>query len=171
MKKNLLFVLFFLCVGLSAQNLSLNELIEMRKESLEEVETNLTRKGWQYNTGKEPTENSLGISRFVYLPKGSYNFAESFLNFYYNTFKESRIHIQVSNQSKYLEYLEAAKKIAIIPVYSKIDNGNLVKIYVGSTTTFEFTTSNTRSSSGEIVSIWKLLIAENEDYYDNFDYY
>lgn len=171
MKKILLFALLFVCIGLSAQNLSLNELISLRKMSLDEAETYLTNKGWRYSQGSEAGEGNLGTAEFVFGTSGDFSYAESFLSImhYYGSVK--RVGIQISKLPKYTEYLNGVKKFASSPINTKIDKGDLVKIYVGATTTFEFTTTTVSTRYGSTKTSWYLLIAENEDYGTQFGYF
>ena len=171
MKKHLLFVLLFVFVGLSAQNLSLNELISLRKMSLDDAETYLTNKGWQYSKGSEAEEGKLGTAQFVLGSSGDFSFAESFLTIIHQYGSVSRISIQVSKLPKYMEYLNGVKKFAPNPINTKIDDGDLVKIYVGATTTFEFATTTASTRYGSTKTTWNLLIAENDDYENQFGYY
>lgn len=171
MKKILLTILLFVFVGLSAQNLSLNELIALRKMDLDGVESFLTKKGWHYKTGESPEEGKLGMAHFVYGTAGDFDYAESFLTFYYPVYGENRIGIQIGKSQKATEYLEAIKRFAPSPINTKVENGNLIKIYAGATTTFEFTTTKTRNSFGDDLASWFLFIVENEDYETQFGYY
>lgn len=171
MKKILLAVLLFVFVGLSAQNLSLNELISLRKMDLDQAETFLTDKGWNYKGGSTPDEGTMGIAKFVYTRRGDFNYAESFLYFYYSSFGQNRVNIQINNKAKYLEYLTGIKKFAPSPINTKVEGDDLVKIYAGKTTTFEVTTSTGDNRYGETGSVWLLLIVENSDYENQFGYY
>lgn len=164
-------LLFLMTVQVSAQNLSLSELISLRKMDLDEAETFLTKRGWHYRTGEAPEEGKLGSAEFVYGSNGDFDYAESFLRFYYRVYGENRIGIQIGKSQKATEYLEAIKRFAPSPINTKVENGNLIKIYVGATTTFELTTTKSRNKFGDDLASWNLFIVENEDYGEEFGYF
>lgn len=170
MKKILFFLSFFLYVGLSAQNLSLNELIALRRMELADAENFLTNKGWHYKEGTAPDGEKLGVALFVYRPKSDYKQAESFIAYYYQEDGTRRLSIQIHTQAKYLEYLAGVNKFAPSPLNTKIKEGSLVKIYVGSTTTFHFITTARNNGLGSTGSVWKLYLVENSDYESGFGY-
>lgn len=172
MKNLLTLILLCFTMGLSAQNLSLNELIALRKMGLDEVESFLTKKGWHYKTGESALDEKMGMAQFVYGTDGDFDYAESFLNFYYPpVYGENRIGIQIGKRQKATEYLEAIKRFAPSPITTKVENGNLIKIYAGATTTFEFTTTKTTDIFGDDLAFWNLFIVENEDYETQFGYF
>ena len=171
MKKNLLFVLFFLCVGLSAQNLSLNELIALRKMDLDDAESYLVNKGWTFIKGSEPTDETLGKAIFAYGASSTYDYAESFVSIYYRTFGENRINIQFTEQNKYNEFLAGVRKFAPTPINTKVEDNKLVKVYSGATTTFESSSGVGSNRYGDQMPRWHLFIVENQDYETEFGYY
>ncbi|MFN3020132.1 hypothetical protein ACK1KB_03970 [Chryseobacterium sp. TY3] len=167
MKKLLFFIAIMCCVATYAQNLTLNELISLRKMDIEQVEDFLTKKGWKFKDVTTPEEGSLGMLSFVYNSNSDFDYAESFLRYYFGEYgQENRIWIQISRQSKYSEYLQGVKKFGKGP-YTMADNGNLKKIYSGATTAFEFTTTTASNKYGDTGSVWYLLIVENSDYVNN----
>ena len=165
MKKLFFLVMTFLSILGYGQNLSLSELISLRKMSLEDTETYLTNKGWNYKEGEEETNEKLGSLTFVYGTNGDYEYAQSFLNKYYSSYVvENRISIQTNKQSKYLEYLNAVKGFNAILIFTGTIDGNLIKVYQGATLTFIFKTGTSNNSLGDTKSMWVLNIWTNEDY-------
>lgn len=170
MKKTLLFIALLLSTLSLAQNLTLNELISLRKMDLEDVESFLTKKGWNFKNGTEPQSDKLGSAIFVYGTDGDYEYAESFLNFYYSLDGTNRLSIQISKLNKYNEYLSAVKSFSPTLVKSSIENDNLQKVYKGATTTFQFTTSTSNTRYGDTKAAWGLFIVGNEDYETQYGY-
>ena len=124
-----------------------------------------------YKEGRAPGDGKMGSAIFVYGATHDFEYAESFLNFYYSYLGENRLSIQISKNAKYVEYLSGVKKFAPTPINSKIVDGDLVKIHKGATTTFEFTIGTASNRFGNTKSSWSLFIVENEDYGDQFGYY
>ena len=170
MKKMLLLVFFTLSTLVFCQNLTLSELISLRKMSLEEAETYLTKKGWQYKGGTEAEVEKLGKAEFVYNASDDLKYGHSFIHLLYMQEQVKRIAIQTSEMLRYTEYLDGVNKFAASPKNTKIVEGDLVKIFIGPTTTFAFTTTTLNNSSGSTKTSWLLLIAENEDYNTAFGF-
>lgn len=168
MKKFLFFIAILCCVASYAQNLTLNELISLRKMDIDEVENFLTKKGWKFKEATEPQDGKLGRLSFVYNASSDFDYAESFIYYLYGDYsdEENRIGIQITKQGKYTEYLQGVKKFGKDP-YTMVEGGNLKKIYVGATTAFEFTTSTGNNAFGDTRPSWSLFIAEKSDYSNN----
>ncbi|MFW2134999.1 hypothetical protein ACK2M7_01720 [Chryseobacterium sp. TY4] len=139
--------------------------------SLHDAETYLTNKGWQYSEGSEAGEGKMGTAKFVFGSSGDFSFAESFLSIVHQYGSVKRISVQMNKLAKYTEYLNGVKKFAPSPINTKIVDGDLLKIYVGATTTFEFATTTTNTLDGNTKTTWLLFIAENDDYETQFGYY
>ena len=63
MKKKLSILIYSLSFS---QNLTLDELISLRKKDLATVEEKLTLKGWSYIRGEEPQIGNLGKATFAF---------------------------------------------------------------------------------------------------------
>ena len=164
MKKLLFLLMTFTSMSAFSQNLSLTELISLRKMSLEDTETFLTNKGWQFKDVEEPTYDRLGRVTFLYGTTGDYEYAESFVYKYYKLLHEGRIVVQISSLTKYMQYLNSVKAFKPLLIFSGSDNGDLIKVYQGTTTTFIFRTSKSTNRLGDAVSSWSLGLWTNDDY-------
>lgn len=150
MKKILLTVLLFVFVGLSAQNLSLNELISLRKMSLPEAEMYLSKKGWRYSEGE--SDDKVISAEFIFNSNGSPSIGEAFLALMYGN-TQKVLGMQFVSSKSYNEYLSTLQELNIKLVSSGIDeSGALMKEYKGATTTFLLRTS--KMKKGSIVSYY-----------------
>lgn len=162
MRKILTFcAIIFICNITKAQNLTIAQILEIKRKDLGKVEEYLTAKGWQFSEANEPTDDKLGSVIFAYNKSSFSSSAESFINFYYTNYSpKTRVSIQLHRKNKYSEYLNAINNYGCKLISTKVKEGRLVKIYRGITTTFEV--SSTTSSNG--ASIWNIFVVSNEDY-------
>ena len=165
--KHILAVFTFLFLNniLFAQNLSLAQLLEVKKKELGNAEEYLTAKNWEFIKANEPEENKLGSATFTYNKDDMSNRAESFLTYLYSdnsTF--TRISIQINQKSKYNEYINSIKAYGCKLILSKVEDGNIIKIYRGNTTTFRVTSSTSTNFFNESTAAWNLFIISNDDY-------
>jgi hypothetical protein len=159
--KQLLLLSAFLLISNSvlSQNLTIAQLLEIKKKDLGNAEEYLTAKGWEFNDAEEPTYDKLGNATFTY------NKAESFLQFYFSSYSDiTRISIQVNKKAKYNEYINAIKSYGCKLIDSKIEDGGIVKIYRGATTTFRVLSNTSSNFFNEETAFWHIFIASNEDY-------
>lgn len=163
MKKFILLVLLVVSTFAYSQNLSLSQLMNLRNLPLDEVETFLIQKGWKFTGADEPTDDSLGGIKFVYGTDGDFSYGEAFLYRIFSYEGINKLLIQINNQNKYIEYLNAVKAFNPTLVYTGSDDGNLIKIYQGKTTTFKFITAKGSDSNGLDKTVWALTIMENEE--------
>jgi hypothetical protein len=135
-----------------------------------EVEEYLTTKGWEFVRVEDPTTESLGKLVFAYdRSEYSSEFAESYLYYLYSIDGNiKRVATQISNQNKYLEFLEKVKSYGCKLYKSKVENGSIVKVYRGKTTTFEFRISSGVDENLAGTATHHLAIFSNEDYDSNF---
>ncbi|MCB9823340.1 hypothetical protein H6802_00025 [Candidatus Nomurabacteria bacterium] len=165
--KQFLLAFTFLLISNSvlSQNLTLAQILEIKKKDLGNAEEYLTAKGWEFKDAEEPTYDKLGKATFTYNKSDMSDIAESFLTFFYSNYSDkTRISIQVNKKAKYNEYINAIKSFGCKLIKSKVENGNIVKVYRGATTTFEVTSSTSSNFYNEETAIWHLFIATNEDY-------
>lgn len=166
MKKFLLLSAFVLFSNnVLSQNLTLAQILEIKKKDLGNAEEYLTAKGWEFKEAEEPTYDKLGKAIFTYNKSGMSNKAESFLIFFYDNYSDkTRISIQVHIKTKYNEYINAIKSFGCKLIKSKVENGDIVKVYRGATTTFKVTSSTSTNIYNAESAIWTLSIITNEDY-------
>lgn len=148
-----------------AQNLTLTQILEVKKKDLGNAEEYLTAKGWEFLEAEEPTDVKLGNATFTYNKSDMSSRAESFLTFFYKRYSDkTRISIQVNKKIKYNEYINSIKSYGCKLINSKVEEGKIVKIYRGSTTTFEIKSSTSSNFYNEETAVWKIFIVSNEDY-------
>lgn len=148
-----------------AQNLTLAQVLEVRKKNLGEAEEYLTLKGWEFFEANEPTEEKMGTATFTFNKDNMSGRAQSFLRYMYSSYSNTtRLSIQVNRKEKYTEYINAIKGYGCTMISSKVKDGSLVKVYRGKTTTFEVTSTTSENAFGEATVSWLFLIADNFDY-------
>jgi len=164
-KKLFLLILIFTSILVSAQNLSLAQLLEIKKKDLGNAEEYLTTKGWEFREAEEPTDEKLGFATFTFNKSDMSDLAESFLNYYYNNYSNTtRINIQINKKAKYNEYINSIKGFGCKLIKSEIQEGRIVKIYRGATTTFRISSSTSSNFYNEETAIWLIFIVSNDDY-------
>ena len=170
MKKIIIYsILLISSVNIFAQNLTLNQLLELKKKDIGNAEEYLTEKGWEFFKADEPTFDTMGQATFTYNKNEMSKRAESFLTFLYSEFSErTRISIQINKKTKYTEYINSIKSLGCKLISSKIEAGDIIKIYRGATTTFKITSSTSTNFYNESTAVWHLFIISNEDYDLNF---
>ena len=96
--------------NVKAQNLTLSQILEIKKKDLGNAEEYLTSKGWEFLNASEPTDSHLGEATFTYNKSESSDLAESFLTYFYSDYLGiTRINFQVNTKIKYDEYLNTIK--------------------------------------------------------------
>lgn len=152
------------------QNLTLDELLGLRKKDLATVEEKLTLKGWSFIRGNEPEYGSLGEAAFAYNKSSYGDKAEAFIRYLYSDSKDrKRIDVQISKKDKYNLYLARIKSLGCKLINSKISDGNIKKTYQGATTTFILTISTQQDDFQSTKTVYHILIIDNTDYRINFD--
>jgi hypothetical protein len=165
--KQFLLAFTFLLISNSvlSQNLTLAQILEIKKKDLGNAEEYLTAKGWEFKDAEEPTYDKLGNATFTYNKSDMSDLAESFLTFFYSSYSDkTRISIQVNKKVKYNEYINAIKSYGCKLIDSKIEDGGIVKIYRGATTTFRVSSSTSSNFFNEETAVWNIFIVSNEDY-------
>lgn len=164
MKRFLLFFGLLITSVTYAQNLSLSQLMTLRKMSLEDAEIFLHARGWSYVDGTAPADGDLGTVQFAYGEVGGFDYAEAFLTLIFSDDEPNRITIQISKQSKYTEYLNGVKTFSPTLINNTVKNGGLQKVYQGATTTFIFRTVTASDRFGDENAAWLLTIMDNYIY-------
>lgn len=170
--KQFLLAFGFLLISCSvfSQNLTLAQVLEIKKKDLGNAEEYLTAKGWEFKKAVEPTDDKLGSATFTYNKSDMSDLAESFLIYYYSSYSDiTRISIQINKKTKYNEYISAIKGYGCKLINSKVEDCSIVKIYRGATTTFEVTSSTSSNYYSEETAIWNVFIVSNADYDINLD--
>jgi hypothetical protein len=169
MKKLYIISSFFLGFISFSQNITLDDLISLRKKKLANLEETLTLKGWSFIRGNEPEYENLGTATFAYKQSSFEDKAESFIIYMYSeTSPTKRINIQMHKKDKYNLFLARIKSLGCKLLESKIDAGNIKKVYQGATLTFMISISTQKDDFSSTSTIYHFLILENSDYINNF---
>ena len=170
MKKIYIIFISFISSICFSQNVTLDELMKLRKKDLATIEEQLTLKGWSYMSGEEAGLEALGKATFAY-NKGSYDDkAESFIHYYYSAdLTVNRISIQIVRKDKYNTFLARIKALGCKLIDSNITSGSIKKVYQGATLTFMISVSTSTDDFDATSTIYHLSILENHDYVINFD--
>ncbi len=170
MKKNLFVLFIILSYSLSnAQNLTLAQILDVRKKDLGNAEEYLTSKGWEFLEAEEPEFDKMGSATFTYNKDDMSSRAESFLTFLYSdSAQNNRVSIQISKKIKYTEYINSIKSFGCKILSSKVEEGKIVKIYRGATTTFVIKSGTSTNYYEEDTAMWLILVLSNEDFDINF---
>lgn len=177
----LLFITF-LFIGFASlgQNVTLNDLLTLRKSNTIEVEEFLTSKNWDLFKIENPTSEFMGTLTFAYeVSNYDKSKAQSFINYFYNFSGSSNIlSIQSSLKDKYLYFLNEVKKFNPKLIFSDVKNvpsnyendkinwgySEIIKVYQGKTTTFEFVIKKEDRKE----ELYILRLYENSDYNNNY---
>ncbi|MEG0187907.1 MAG: hypothetical protein RR578_02920 [Bacilli bacterium] len=165
MKK--IFVLFILLImpSVFGQNLTLSELLSIRKKDISGVDDYLTNKSWKFISGSEPDDESLGSISYTFKKDYMNDKAESFLNYYYSDYSsKTRLSIQVHKTNIINAYISQIKIWGGKIIDSYVDDGDMIKIYQGSTMTYRVITSTQDNDYGGTSTCYILSIYTNEDF-------
>ncbi|UQB69150.1 hypothetical protein [Epilithonimonas zeae] len=168
MKNFLLLIIFSLInIALQAQNLSLAQLLEIRKKNLANAEEYLVSKGWEFKeAGKADFNEEFSQVFFLYnkVPDQP-DHAESYILYAFkNDFDKTKITIQFFKKAKYTEYMNAIKGYGCKLISSEIVDNEMKKIYRGATTTFIIRSTTGENNYGDEIGFWYLSILTNDDY-------
>ncbi len=170
MKKAIL--LIFILTGpavLFAQNLTMSQLLEIKKKDIGNAEDYLVSKGWEFLEAKEPTWDKFGSVAFTYEKDNMSSRAVSFLIYLFSDVSsQTRVLIQVHKKEKYTEYVNAIKSYGCEMVSSKVENNEIVKVYRGATTTFIIRSGTSENYFNEQSAVWTFSILSNDDYDLNY---
>ncbi len=127
MKKIIVIVLIaFFVTNSSAQNLTIDQLIQIRTKSISQIEEFLTSKNWEITTN---TSSNWSLS-FSYLKQLDNDKAQAFIMFKENENKNlNEIAILLSQVTKYNTYINRVKELGFKLINSETNNGELTKLY------------------------------------------
>lgn len=152
-----------------AQNITLDELISLRKKNLVNVEEYLSSKKWNYLRAENPTPENLGKVVFSYDKNNFNDEAQSFINYYYSEeTNRKRIGIQLTKTEKYNDFITKIKSFGCKVIDSRIEENQIVKVYQGSTITFEVRVTTQKNDFNSTNTSYLVFIFENDDYNINF---
>ncbi|QTV04864.1 hypothetical protein [Faecalibacter bovis] len=162
MKK--IFLLFTILLSFSAfaQNLTLSEVLAIRKMELGDADEFLTAKGWNFLSAEEFEDSSEAI--YTYKKSLYEDIAESFLHYNYSTYNDRiTVGIQVNSNTKLNTYVNQIKAWGGKLVKSYIEDGEVIKIYQGSTMTYIISTSSQTNNFDALQTYHFISIITNED--------
>ena len=163
MKRILFLLLIIPCFSFS-QNLSMSELLSLRKNNIGLIEEYLTSKKWNFIGSDDLMIN------FSYNQENYGKAAESFIKIYYyqDDSNLNWLSIQIHKKEKYTEYLNALKSFGCVLIDSKVKDGKLVKTYQGKTLVFEVSLEENNESYSNVKSIYNIFILPIEEYREFF---
>ncbi|MDR2206618.1 MAG: hypothetical protein LBE36_10760 [Flavobacteriaceae bacterium] len=149
-----------LAFAVKAQNVTLDELIDLKKHDLAYVEEYLTNKGWTY-FGNGDISQTL----FAYNKGHDSDKAESFISYFPSLLSDNAlmVEIQIHNPNKYTSYLNRIKSFGCKLIDSYTKNKEIVKIYQGATTTFMIRVY-TKYEYFSTTTLYEITIVSNEIY-------
>ncbi len=169
MKIIILTILLFNFVPCISQNLTLDEVVSLRKQNIAVVEETLTEKNWSLIEVKEPTEQEMGTVIFAFKKRDYNDDAQAFFKFYYSDETGTqRVSIQLNKKEFYDNYIARIKSLGCTLKDSKLSDGSIRKIYAGKTVTFEVSIITKKNGYSETRTIYEIFILTNEDYTRNF---
>ena len=166
MKKIILGILLITGNSIIAQNLTIQEILNLQKKDLIGVEEYLSEKDWSLLEIEKATDEKLGSVEFAYKKSSYKNEAESFFYYFYSDTR-SRISIQVQNKEKYNEYLKSTKTLGYKLVANKMEDNRIDKVYQNKATTI-IISIKARDYYGTTKSIYSYFVISNDDYDYNF---
>lgn len=175
MKKSFsFFIIFFCSFYMESQNLTIDELASLRKKSFGNVEEVLSSKNWSFLKGSEPNSETMGSANFAFNKQDFSDDAESFFEFLYNNTENEeicnhRILFQFFDKVKYTNYINRLKSLGCKLIKTKIEDGNIIKIYQGATTTFQISIIADKNELGITKTRYHFFIIGNVDYFLIFD--
>lgn len=162
----LILILFFISPFCNAQNITFDELLELRKKNFANVEEFMSSRGWSFTGGEKATSDELGTMNFAY-KKSLYNEkAESFFHYFMDIDDTGcMVNIQLRDKTKYIEYLNRIRALGCKLVDSKFENSAIEKIYKGLTTTIIVSVRNSvKDNSSTIKATYYFTILPNSRY-------
>ena len=159
---------------LFSQNLTIDEIASLRKKSFTDVEEILSNKNWTFLNGSDYNSDKMGSATFAYNKEDFGDNAQSFFEFIYdNTESEElcnhKVFLQFFSKAKYLSYINRLKTLGCKLIKSKIEDGNIIKIYQGSTTTFQINIIANKDQLGTTNTAYQILVMGNVDYFIFYD--
>lgn len=164
-------IFFLICVfysisNLYSQNITLDELISLRKKDLAEIEEFVSNKNWAFLSANEITDDKMGKAIFTF-NKSIYNdSAECFLTYLYSDTR-TRLNLQFINKDQYNRYISRLKTLGSQLILSKVKANRIIKTYQIAKTIIQVTISSKNENNISEIS-YAIFIITNEDYNANF---
>ena len=153
--KNLTLLIMLIHFAGFSQNVTLDELINLRKKNLTIVEETLSSKGWTYINGESPNLYGLGKATFAYKKSTYDDTALSFLTYYYSEDNsESKITIQINTKDKYNSFLLRLKALGFKLMNSEISEGSIIKNYKVKSTSIKIEISTSKEELSDVTKTY-----------------
>ncbi len=162
-----LFVFLIQPVSTFAQNLSFDEVLNLRKKSLSDVEEYLNSKGWDFLKASKQDEefSKYGYVTFSYKKLDHIDYAQSFIYYFFSEYYKNKILIQIFKKDIYNKYMTRINSIGMRLIKTDVENGSVVKVYQGKTTTVKLTIySKKEEQSDSSKTGYHFFILDNWDY-------
>jgi hypothetical protein len=154
---------------INAQNLTLDEIISLRKKDIASVEEYLTTKGWEMVSTKEGDIENLSTIDFAFNKSYYEDKAESFFTYFYSEYTgRSRVNIQIHKSEKYNLLLARIKALGCKLIHSQILDTGIKKVYQGATSTFIINVNTNKEDYNNTKTVYHIFIIDNDDYQNNF---
>lgn len=146
MYTNFLFISFVIStIYLNGQNLTIDQVISLRNKTVVEVEEFLISKNWELTGVTIPIDSTItsGVLSFAYNKNPISDRAECFISYYYlnpiidNNKRGNQISIQLHNKTVYNKFISRLNEIGFKFKYSKVKEGEIIKIYKNDSLTVE----------------------------------
>ncbi len=169
-----LFILSF-SLKLSAQNVSLDQLLVLRGKSLVYVEEFLTARKWELTGSEEYSLFKLGSATFAYEKSYLDDKALSFLTFDYNPYNsnDNEITIQINRSSTYVQFVNRIKALQYKLLNSTTEDDRLIKRYTKGNTIIRVVSKVTKddySTSTKTVYLFQIYKLAKRDIPPNSHY-
>lgn len=162
----IIWLLFFLSSELTAQNLSLPQILSLQKMNLAEIEEFLTAKGWEFRGAHQ--DDSIDFSEINFAYSSSDNNFSVLQIYSVGLLDKNVLELATSNQNKYTEYIEYLKSNGDNLENSYIKDKNLVKIYRDSETIYKITTASKEEATLGNVTLYLFSIVPNNPIFEEF---
>lgn len=163
MKQLLLFLTFLFSLNVFAQNLTLSEVLAIRKMELGNADDYLMKKGWQFISAEE-TEDGYNTATYAYKKSTYDDTANSFFYYSYKNYSNMKVvSVQIHTNEKFNNYINQIKAWGGKMITSYIEDGDVVKIYKGSSMSYFVKTTTQTNSFEATVSTYLIRVYANED--------
>ena len=162
MKKFFLFLLMLTVVQTGfSQPLALNDFIKLRNEQINNVETFLLAKNWEFASSKKEDDTTAAIVAFrITINKADeiiqylYSESDSFHRLWYTTFNK-QYYIQLSNQAKSLNFKFQK---------SQVDGETLSNLFYKNGIYIIFRSSHFETDKSQSIIMYKIELYQADDY-------
>lgn len=158
---SLFFILTFSCVF--SQNLTLEEIVNLRNEQFKDVKKLLLNKNWEIMHEHYSNEYKFGDIRFAFDKNNIDKQMPTYITLYHesNEISKNRIEFSLLNKEKFDSYLAQLKTSDFKYVNSKLDVNYTTEIYKNATTTIEVQTMPVENYYGKQQTFYSFLIIDS----------